>query len=104
MQIQQQLPADAVGVVVEKLLEVQHVPAQPRRLHGCHDSAHALLSTLAPGSHIGIGADENFFSGIAHAGPQLLERVDIADGTRDGDLAGGDDSRNARYQHVRFSL
>jgi hypothetical protein len=107
LQVQQQLPADAVRIVVRELLEVQHMLSQPARIHGCHDCAHAALRALAPRRHVGIGADKHFFGGVAHAGPQLLERLDVPDNPRDGERPGDRESRNARYgmrpSHVRWA-
>ena len=48
LQIQQQLPADTVGVVVEEFFQVEYVLSQPGSLHRRHHGPHSLLSTLGP--------------------------------------------------------
>jgi hypothetical protein len=78
LHIQQQLTPDAVRIVVQKLFEVEHMLAQPGSLYGGNNGSDAFLGSLTPRGHIGIGADEHFFSGIPDSGPHFPERFDIA--------------------------
>src|SRR5262249_87885 len=74
---QQQLPAEPVGIVVEEFLQIQHMLAQPRRFHRRDDRAHTPLGPLSPRRKVGARAGEYLFGGVAHTGPQPVERVDL---------------------------
>ena len=77
LQLQQQLSVRMSGVVLEKLLQVEDMLAEPRNADGRDDGPHALLGELWPGVAAGVGVHHDLLARITHARPQLLEGRDV---------------------------
>jgi hypothetical protein len=82
LQLHQQLPTQVIRIVVEELLEIQDVRAQPRQHHRRHHRTYAALTALGPGIYTDIGTDDDLLAGITCSGPQLLQSVDVRPGRR----------------------
>ena len=80
LELHEELPPQAVGIVVKEFLEVQDVRPEPRQRDGCNHGAYAPLATLGPGADGGVVAEDDLLAGIAYARPELLQSVDVGSG------------------------
>ena len=94
LELQQQLAARVLRLVLEEFLQVQHVAAEPGHVHRRHDGAHAPLVQLRPAEVARLGAHHHLLARVAHPGPQVLERGDVA-------AIGGRLGRKPRCQQYR---
>ena len=73
----QQLAPQVVRIVVQELLEIEHVCSQPGERNRLDHRAHAPLTGLRPGVDSGVAAEDDFLAGIADTRPELLQYLDI---------------------------
>jgi len=77
LQLQQQLAAQLIRLVLIELLEIQDIRAQPGHVHRRHDRAHAMLDSLGPTHQPAIAVDDGLFGGVVQPRPQFLQQRDI---------------------------
>lgn len=73
----QQLAPQVVRIIVQELLEVEDVRAQPGNRNGFDYRAHASLARFRPGTNSCLAADDHFLAGIADPRPEILKDFDI---------------------------
>jgi len=74
LELQQQLPARLLRVVLDELLEVEDMRAEPDDVHRRDDRADAPLARLRPACRAAVQAHDHLLARVADAGPHALER------------------------------